>query len=223
MKNKIAKNLLAMAVAVATLAGSAMPAMAADVELQGDDQTAKSQSIEVSTGYISSVYCVSVPATLDLEYRVITNADGDDIRTNKGYFCDLTVGAAGKILDVQKLKMTLIDEPLVPGDNSGVWTSHIVGKTSGKSIVLNVVTAGNKNDAVFDSCSSDNLTDFSRFNTFFNSLEWDKNTIGTCDYDGTTLSNCVYTTKTITIGFDEKNIPIADEYAGTVTISFEIQ
>lgn len=219
MRNKIAKNLLAMAVAVATLAGSAMPAMAADVELQGDDQTAKSQSIEVSTGYISSVYCVSVPATLDLEYRVITNADGDDIRTNKGYFCDLTVGAAGKILNNQKL----VAELLHTQDSNGHWTTVIDGKNTGKSIELGVVTAGNSDTEVFDSCSGDNFTNFSRFNEFFNSLQWTSDAIGTCDYDGTTLSNCMYTTKTITIGFDENDIPVADEYTGNITINFEIQ
>lgn len=204
MRNKIAKNLLAMAVAVATLAGSAMPAMAADVELQGDDQTAKSQSIEVSTGYISSVYCVSVPAALNMEYRTITFKS----ENTNGYFCDLVIGAAGKILSSQKLVASL-------GINDDLSSPVLVGKTTGKEIPLSAVAENERWDWA--------LNTFNGFNNNLNSLNWDSSNIGTCDYDGATISNYSFTERTVTIGFNENSLEAADEYAGTVTISFEIQ
>ena len=217
MKRKIVNGLLAIAVAISTLAGSVMPAMAAEVELQGDSSTTKTQSVEVSAT-LTSVYCVSLPATLNLEYRTVTNSNGDDTRTNSGYFCDLTIGAAGKLISTQTLRASFLQQEV-----DGKWTNCIYGQSTNQRIEMQVVTPGHSDSEVFDSTSSDNFASFERFNSYFNkNQKWNSTEIGSCDYEGSVLSNCDFTERTFVIGFDESSIPEADEYVGNITVNFEV-
>lgn len=208
---KFANKAIGLLAALSIMLSATTTVFAADVEIQSEGTESKSQSIQVSAS-VASVYSVTMPATIELEYRTITNADGDDVRTNHGYFCDIQLGAAGKILSTQKVKMTL--------ENS---KNYMTGANTSETIELGVVTAGHSETEVFDQSKNDNLTTFSGFNEFFNDLIWTSTTIGTADYDGVNLSNCNYTYKTITIGFDESAVTAADAYSGVIMINFSLR
>lgn len=199
---KLLKTMTGFLAALSLIISTSTSAFAADVEVQGEGTESKSQTIQVSAS-IASVYAVTMPAVIELKYDTVTGTD--DTVVNTGYFCDIRIGAAGKILSSQSLKMEL-------GDSNNTMS----GSETGNSIELK---------AVISSCDSTHgyLVPFSTYNSSYNTLTWTASTIGTADYDGINLSNCEYTYKTISIGFDESAVTDADIYSGTITINFGLK
>lgn len=205
MKQKFLKGFFALIVAVSTVVGSSVPAFAAEIEVSGDDSTTKTQAIDVTTGHISSIYSVTMPAVIELKRGVSQDTDDEgNIHTSAGYWAEVRVGAAGKILATQKLTGTL--------DMSDEKYYAVYGKNTGTKAYLTAT--------VWD--QGDINTSFDRFNMFHTPMIWYSNDIGTCDYDGTALTNCNYDYRTFTIGVMEERITVSDEYTGQIAINFSL-
>lgn len=207
---KFVKKAIGLLAALSIMFSATTTAYANDVEIHGEGTESKSQTIEV-TASIASVYAVTMPATLELNYETITKSepDGSNEVTYNGYFCDIEIGAAGKILSTQKLKMSL-------ENNSNIMT----GANTGRTVQLKTLVSTYSN---MYGAHGGYLFAFDAYNSVCNDLQWDVNTIGTCSYDGVTLTNCNYTYRTLTIGFHESDVSAADIYSGNIVINFGLE
>ena len=207
-KNRMFKTALGLTVALSTLASSAMPALAADVELQGDDSSAKSQSVEVSAD-ISSLYAVTLPAMIELTRQTATLTDENTNTTYEkdGFWYKFQIGAAGKLLSNQKLV-------------SRMNNCTITGKNTGNTVELKAYffrfISGYEE-------TLDNLEDFNNYNGSPLSPTWTSTEIGSCNYNGTSLTDCSYVYKDFWVGIPEDELSKADIYEGTITVNFALE
>lgn len=196
MKRKSFKSLLATAVAVCTLVGNVCPAMAAETqEVSGSG--AQSKDVKV-TAEINSVYSVSLPATIDLEYSVLENRSFQDVA---GYWYRLKYGVAGRISSSEKVYV----EPVYPCEIS------IVGDDGQIQATLNV-------------------TDFTHSDECYGGgnckTEWTSSEVGSCTYNGTTISDCVYSNCCNDghwIGVKAADVTEYGSYEGNLTFNFGIR
>lgn len=207
MKKKSIKTLLTTALAMYTIMTSTLPAMAADVEVTGDDSAAQSQSVEVSAE-VSSLYSVTLPAVIELTRQgaVATNPnDASDTGAKDGFWCNFKIGAAGKLLSSHTLT-TRIQDCTMTGENTG--------NTFQLKAFFYKPLDGFVSDAL------------SRFYTYGGdplSPTWVSTEIGSCDYDGTSLTNCEYNYKSFWVGVPEDELNVADVYKGSMVVNFTLE
>lgn len=198
MKNKMTKTLLALSLAFTTMMGSAMPAFASEQLVTGTDSQTK--EVEVSAD-IKSVYSVSLPATIKLEYGSVI------IRDNPvdGYWANIRYGVAGKIASNEVVNivpqfpctLTLMDE-------NGNPTETTIS-------VYHAQDSNNGGHGVYDRDKQCRTS-------------WNKAEIGSCDYDGVSLTNCVYSycCDGHFIGINQDRVEKYGDYQGNLTFNFSI-
>ena len=204
MKKKILKNIMAMAIVAATFVGSVSPAMAAEgtQEVTGSDTQQK--QVEISAD-VKSVYSVSLPATITLTYGTVEKlslvGSGKENDSCDGYWATIKYGVAGKISSNEKVNVV----PQFPCtmtllDDEGQPTSTTVQ-------MLNVLRYDSSLDKVV--C---------------NKTAWSKSDIGSCDYDGITISNCnyAYCCDGHNIGIRASDIEKSGTYEGNLTFEISI-
>lgn len=200
MKKKILNTMLALTVAIATVAGSTMPAMAAEQEVTGTGTDTQTQDVEV-TADIQSVYSVSLPATIELNYGVVESRNGSTI---DGYWSNIKYGVAGKIAADEVVNV-------VPQYPCTLTLMDSDGNPTETTI------------AVYDSRSAVNGWTYNEDN-YQCKTAWNKSEIGSCDYDGVSLSNCAYSycCEGHYIGINSGRIEKYGNYAGNLTFQFSI-
>lgn len=199
MKNKITKSLMALTLAAATMMGSTTPAFAAEMEVTGSEN--QSQSVGV-TADIQSVYSVSLPATIKLEFGSIEDINHDIV---DGYWANIRYGTAGKISNNEVVNvvpqfpctLTLMDESGNPTETT-ISIYH----------AEDVQNGGHSSNVNYQCKTS-----------------WNKAEIGSCDYDGVSLSNCNYSyccEQGHLIGIKSDKVEKYGNYEGNLTFQFSI-
>lgn len=208
LKSKFLKSVLGMVVAISTISNCAIPAFAANVEVSSDGTGTKSQTVEVSTENITSMYTVSLPATIELTRQTVKLTDKENPFESYGYWVDFQIGAAGKLLYYQSLSANIKYDFETSTGVTLTGTQDSRNTIELKSIQLTpsgyeVVTAG--------SCG----------------VSWSApgtpgTNIGSCDYDGSSLVNCNYSTKSMWLGVPFENILKPDTYRGNIVVEFSL-
>lgn len=198
MKRKSFKSLLATAVVVCTLVGNVCPAMAAETqEVSGSG--AQSKDVKV-TAEIQSVYSVSLPAVLELTEGKMTFNGWTDA---PGYYCQMKYGVAGKISSDEKVYV----RPQYPIEMHIIKNGQIQATIKADEISGNY---GNYPNGHNGTCKK----------------EWSSSEIGSCDYDGTTISNCDYAfccSEGHWIGIKAEDVSEYGSYEGNLTFNFGIE
>ena len=151
MKNAFSKLMAVLMVVFIVTAGTSTPAMASTQEIQGT--TGQTKDIPVSAN-ITSVYSVSLPASISLVYGTAEDAIENTV---EGYWYNLRYGAVGKLTSAESVYVEAV-LPCTLRDNVADKTVSLIG------------IKGNL------SCRK----------------TWSVSAVGTCDYDGISLTNCVY-------------------------------
>ena len=196
MKKNALKSLLATALAVCTVMGSTATCFAAETQ-EVSGSTAQSKDVKV-TAEIQSVYSVSLPATLELEYQTISqNGNNYD-----GYWTKLKYGVSGKISASEKVYV----KPTYPCELSIIED----GQAQASINVWDIAHCDNYGQTGNGVCKT----------------EWGSSEIGSCDYDGATISNCNYSyccSDGHWIGVKSSDITEYGSYEGNLTFQFGIE
>lgn len=206
MKKRSIKTLLTTALAVCTIMTSTLPAMAADVEVTGNGES-KSQTVEISAE-VNSLYSVTLPAVIELTRQdaVATNPnDASDTGTKDGFWCDFKIGAAGKLLSNHTLTTRMQD-------------CTMTDENTGNTFQLKVFFY-----KPLDGFVSDVLSGFYTYGGDPLSPTWTNTEIGSCDYDGTSLTNCEYNYKNFWIGVPEEELTASGTYTGSMVVNFTLE
>lgn len=183
--------MIAVAMVVTGSTFKTTTAFAANTEVQGT--TDDSESVEV-TANITSVYSISLPASINLSYGNKTNiyvGGGSLLSAAEGYFGVITFGCAGKISAQEHVYI----EPVFPCTMTGV--------TSGSTLALK---------KVLNSARTEPKT------------QWTSSEIGTCTYNGISLTNCVYAYNDgLTIGFLLSDVSSYETYTSNLLFNFGIR
>lgn len=194
---KFFKTMTALALTVAVLAGNSIPALAANQEVQTSGT--ETATVELTLN-VKSAYCVSLPATIELEYAVVEVPEGEILWNGATqitgraelYQCKIEIGVAGKIpsgiisvAPVLPCELTNEDDNVVP--LNALDSSESLGNTYPQYI-----------------------------------SDWTKDEIGTCDFDGATLTNCVYEKRYLSIGTLANVIQQGGSYTGSLVFNFSM-
>lgn len=201
MKNKMMKFItgLALAVSLSASAINPMAVMAAEnQETQVLDGTSDTKDIPVTVN-VKSVYMVSLPASLDLEYGSRQDIMG---YTHYGYYTNIKYGAAGKIASKYEVYIKEI-------------SCDLTGETTGEHIIAEH-KAGIHGRLLSD--LSYRWVSAERENSPY----W---ILGGCDYNGVSISNPEYDycCDGHCFGVDENDIPALDDYAGNLVVEFGLR
>lgn len=133
MRKNLFKAVLSMALAAAILFGNTTVAYAENQEVQGS--TDDSRTVEITCN-ITSVYSVSLPASIALEYDTLEDVYvGDTLQASaEGYWGTIVFGCAGKISSSESVFI----EPVFPCTMTG---------TSGATVSLKKVLPSDKTEA----------------------------------------------------------------------------
>jgi hypothetical protein len=203
---KFIKTFAALALTVAMLSGNGVAASAATQEVAGDSSSmTQSKDIEV-TLEITSVYSVSLPASIELSPQQVIPASytgvyyfADGVCFNSSmdvdgifYVAPVNYGCAGKIRSNEYIFI----EPVLPVTLTGDLTGATIGLTR-------IYTA--------DSSSATEPA---------MKTQWDSSEVGSCYYDGVSISSCNYAEESIMLGFTEENLVSYENYTGVLTFNF---
>ena len=148
MKKRIVR-LYALALTIALLTG-AIPVQAATQEVQGNSSQTKNVPVTAS---ITSVYSVSLPASISLVYGFETD---DEENMVEGYWFRLRYGVAGKVTSAESVYV------------EAVFPCTLTEAETGAELGISELSK--------NSCKE----------------EWGYDEVGSCSYDGSSLSNCEY-------------------------------
>ena len=207
------KKWLSMTMMLVTLMSSNISAFAAQ-EISGTT----SQSTDVSvTANITSVYSVSLPATIELVPMTVDNVVYYDTKENGG-----TLNDNGKTISgyIAKLEMGCAGI-IAPGERIGVMPVapfYLTNNNGGQQVmVANIIPTGLTNRAIITNTQSPS-SPFQMHDK--NIYYWTSDTIGTCEFDGVNLSNCNYSYNYHYIGLVGEQLEIAGSFSGTMTFKF---
>lgn len=156
--------------------------------------TNDSQAVQINCA-LSSIYSVSLPAQIELGYDILSNVYVGSDAT------DITVSAEGYFGIIKYGACGKIGpsecvyiEPQFPCTLSGA---------SGSTVTLKKILDSNKTEP---------------------QTEWNSDNIGSCDFDGTTLTNCNYTYNDgLQVGFLLTDILVNENYSGNLVFNFGIR
>ena len=148
MKKRIAK-FCALTLAIALFTG-AIPVQAATQEVQGNSSQTKNVPVTAS---ITSVYSVSLPASISLVYGFETDDEENPV---EGYWFRLRYGVAGKVTSAESVYV------------EAVFPCTLTDAETGAEMEISELSK--------NSCKE----------------EWGYDEVGSCSYDGSSLSNCEY-------------------------------
>lgn len=200
MKKKSIKTLLTTALAVCTIMTSTLPAMAADVEVTGNGES-KSQTVEVSAE-VNSLYSVTLPAVIELTRQDAVVSSSIEFKKS-GFWHDFKIGAAGKLLSNHTL-VARMEDCVIQGNE--VWDQAYL-----KVYFYDSISGG----------TAKKLSDFPQNSD--NYPKWTNTEIGSCDYDGTSLTNCEYNYKNFWIGVPEEELTASGAYTGSMVVNFTLE
>ena len=145
------------------------------------------------TAEVKSMYSVSMPASIELTFSEISRVYIDGIYTSSA-----TEGYWGTIVYGCAGKISnneyVYIEPVFP--------CTLVGMEYGKAIALRKILPSSKEEP---------------------KSTWSAEEIGTCNYDGVSLTNCKYAyCKGLQIGFKKSDVVSYDVYKGTLIFNFGI-
>ena len=148
MKKRIAR-LYALALTIALLTG-AIPVQAATQEVQGNSSQTKNVPVTAS---ITSVYSVSLPASISLVYGFETDDEENPV---EGYWFRLRYGVTGKVTSAESVYV------------EAVFPCTLTDAETGAELEISELSKNR--------CKE----------------EWGYDEVGSCSYNGSSLSNCEY-------------------------------
>ena len=142
---------------------------------------------------VKSVYSVSLPANIELTYSELSNVYMDNELHN-----DAVEGYWGTIVYGCAGKISSTEYVYI----EPVFPCTLTGETSGETITLKKVLPSSKEEP---------------------KTQWSSTEIGSCTYDGVTLTNCQYSyCSGLQIGFKQSDITKYETYKGTLTFQFGV-